>query len=143
MLGVPGRARKAGYAAPWRPGVCLSIVVLAGILAACRGGRPPAETGVEGTVTMGPMCPVVQVGQACPDAPYAARLSVVRASGKIVARASAGEDGSYRIALEAGDYLLQAEPSDGGPFPASAGVPFSVVEGAWTRLDVVLDSGIR
>jgi len=86
---------------------------------------------------------VVQVGQECPDAPYAAKLTVLLASGKIVARASAAEDGSYRIPLDAGDYLLQAEPSDGGPFPASAGYPFSVRQGAWTRLDVTLDSGIR
>jgi hypothetical protein len=89
------------------------------------------------------MCPAMQVGQECPDAPYPAKLTVMLASGKIVARASAGEDGSYRIALQAGDYLLQAEPSDGGPFPASAGYPFSVLKGAWTRLDMTLDSGIR
>lgn len=137
MMGVPARVRRAGA------GAWLAAIVLAGVLTACGGGGPPAGTGVEGTVTIGPMCPVVQVGQECPDAPYAARLTVLLATGKIVARASAAEDGSYRIALEAGDYLLQAEPSDGGPFPASAGYPFSVLEGAWTRLDVTLDSGIR
>ncbi|MBM3120777.1 MAG: carboxypeptidase regulatory-like domain-containing protein [Chloroflexi bacterium] len=94
-------------------------------------------------MTMGPMCPVVQAGQDCPDAPYAARITVVRATGKIAARAAAADDGTYRIALQAGDYLLQAEASGGGPFPGSAGFPFSVMEGAWTRLDVTLDSGIR
>jgi hypothetical protein len=129
--------------AAYRAGAWLAALVLAGVLAACGGGEPPADTGVEGTVTMGPMCPVVQAGQDCPDAPYAAKLTVMLATGKIVARASAAEDGSYRIPLEAGDYLLQAGASNGGPFPASAGYPFSVIVGAWTRLDVTLDSGIR
>jgi len=136
-MGVPARVRRAGT------GAWLAVIVLAGVLAACGRGEAPTDTGVEGIVTIGPMCPVVQVGQECPDAPYAAKLSVLLASGKIVARASAAEDGSYRIPLDAGDYLLQAEPSDGGPFPASAGYPFSVRQGAWTRLDVTLDSGIR
>jgi hypothetical protein len=136
-MGVPARVRRAGT------GAWLAVIVLAGMLAACGDGEPPTDTGIEGIVTIGPMCPVVQVGQECPDAPYAAELTVLLASGKIVARASAAEDGSYRIPLEAGDYLLQAEASDGGLFPASAGYPFSVRQGAWTRLDVTLDSGIR
>jgi len=136
-MGVSARVQRSGA------GVWLAAIVLASVLTACGGGGPPPDTGVEGTVTMGPMCPVVQVGQECPDAPYPAKLTVVLASGKIVARALAADDGSYRIALQAGDYLLQAEPPDGGPFPASAGYPFSVLAGTWTRLDVTLDSGIR
>ena len=143
MRAVPAGIRKAADGAARQAGALLAALALAGVLAACGGGGPPADTGVEGTVTMGPMCPVVQVGQDCPDAPYAAKLTVMLATGKIVARASAAEDGSYRIPLEAADYLLQAGPSNGGPFPASAGYPFSVLEGAWTRLDVTLDSGIR
>ncbi len=136
-------ARMPASVRTFRAGALLAALGLAGLLAACGGGGPPADTGVEGIVTVGPMCPVVQAGQECPDAPYAASLTVVLASGRIVARASAADDGSYRIALDAGDYLLQAEASDGGPFPASAGYPFSVLEGAWTRVDVTLDSGIR
>lgn len=64
-------------------------------------------------------------------------------AGKLVVRTLAGTDGQYRIPLEAGDYLLQAEAADGGIFPAMAGHPFSVQSGAWTRLDLTLDSGIR
>jgi hypothetical protein len=117
--------------------------VLAVILAGCGGAEPPAGTGVEGVVTIGPMCPVVQVGQPCPDKPYAAKLTVVNPSGKAITRASADADGRFRIPLEAGDYLLQAEATDDGPFPGPASLSFSVSEGAWTRLEVILDSGIR
>jgi hypothetical protein len=116
---------------------------LAVILAGCGGAGPPADTGVEGVVTIGPMCPVVQVGQPCPDNPYAAKLTVVNPSGKVITRASADSKGRYRIPLEAGDYLLQAEAKDGGPFPATAGYPFTVSQGPWTRLDLTMDSGIR
>ena len=117
--------------------------VLAVILAGCGGAEPPADTGVEGVVTIGPMCPVVQVGQPCPDQPYAAKLTVVNPSGKVIARDAADADGRFRIPLETGDYRLQAEAKDGGPLPASAGYPFTVSQGSWTRLDVVMDSGIR
>jgi hypothetical protein len=69
----------------------------------------------------------VQVGQDCPDQPYAAKLTVILPSGKVITRASADAEGRFRIALEAGDYLLQAEAKDGGPFPATAADPFPCV----------------
>jgi len=121
----------------------LGASALVVILAGYGGAKPPADTGVEGIVTIGPMCPVIQVGQACPDKPYAAKLTVANRLGKIIARGSADADGSFRIPLPAGDYLLQAEATDGSPFPGPASLPFSVSEGAWTRLEVILDSGIR
>lgn len=126
-----------------RAGVRLvSIVAWVLVLAAC-GNPPPADTGVEGVVTIGPTCPVVQVGQECPDQPYAAELTVTDPHGKTIARASADADGRYRIALASGDYLLEAKAAGDSPFPAAAVMPFTVNEGEWTRLDLTLDSGIR
>ena len=121
----------------------LGAGALAVILAGCGGAKPLADTGVEGIVTIGPMCPVIQVGQSCPDKPYAAELTVASAFGTIIARGLADADGSFRIPLPAGDYLLQVQATDGSPFPGPASLPFSVSEGAWTRLDVTMDSGIR
>jgi hypothetical protein len=112
------------------------------MLGAC-GSAPPANTGVEGVVTIGPTCPVVQVGQDCPDQPYAADLTVANPHGKIIARASADADGRFRIALAPGDYVLEAMAANDSPFPAAATFPFAVQEGIWTRLDPTLDSGIR
>lgn len=124
--------------------MALGLAIALGVLlAGCEAAKPPADTGVEGRVIIGPMCPVVQVGQDCPDQPYAAKLTVVHPSGKVIARASADADGRFRIPLESGDYLLQAEAKEGGPFPATAGYPFSVRQGSWTRLDMTMDSGIR
>jgi hypothetical protein len=120
----------------------VSILAWALVLAAC-GNPPPTDTGVEGVVTIGPTCPVVQVGQDCPDQPYAAELTVADPHGKLIARTSADDDGRYRIALAPGDYLLEAKAAGDSPFPAAAVMPFTVNEREWTRLDVTLDSGIR
>jgi len=120
----------------------VSILAWALVLAAC-GNPPPADTGVEGVVTIGPTCPVVQVGQDCPDQPYAAEMTVTDPHGKLIVRASADADGRYRIALAPGDYRLGAKAAGDSPFPAAEVMPFTVNEGEWTRLDVTLDSGIR
>jgi len=121
----------------------LGASALVVILAGCGGTKPSDDTGVEGVVAIGPICPVVQVGQPCPDQPYAAKLTVANPAGKIIARGSADADDRYRILLVPGDYLLEAKAADGGPFPAAASHPFSVRQGEWTTLNVVLDSGIR
>ena len=126
-----------------RAGVWLALVIAGVIVLAACGSPPPADTGVEGVVTIGPTCPVVQVGQDCPDQPYAADLTVANPQGKIIARASADAHGQFLIALAPGDYVLEAKASDDSPFPAPATLPFTVQESIWTRLDVILDSGIR
>ncbi len=126
-----------------RAGVWLALFIAGGLVLAACGSPPPADTGVEGVVTIGPTCPVVQVGQDCPDQPYAAELTVANPHGKIVARASADADGQFRIALAPGDYVLEAKASEDSPFPVAATFPFTVQQGIWTRLDLTLDSGIR
>ena len=126
-----------------RAGVRLTLVIAVALVLAACGSPPPADTGVEGVVTIGPTCPVIQVGQDCPDQPYAAELTVANPHGKIIVRASADADGRFRIALAPGDYLLEAKAADDSPFPAAAVMPFTVNEGEWTRLDLTLDSGIR
>ena len=92
------------------------------MLAAC-GSPPPADTGVEGVVTIGPTCPVVQVGQDCPDQPYAADLTVANPHGKIIASTSADADGQFRISLAPGDYVLEARAANEFAVPGSGDVP--------------------
>lgn len=124
-----------------RQSAALALAAAAMLLASCA--PPPAvDSGVEGQVWIGPMCPVVQVGTDCPDAPIAAELVVEDANGRTVARGESTEDGSFRIPLPPGSYRLVPQPGEGG-LPFASPVDFTIVAGQWLRLDVIYDSGIR
>ena len=123
----------------------LVIVWLVGavLLDGCLPGRDASSSGVEGQVLMGPMCPVVQAGQACPDQPFETKFQIVDRAGKVVAQGTADEKGQFRVPLETGEYLfIPVPPNPGGP-PTAAPLPFRVEQGEWARLTVRLDSGIR
>ena len=113
-------------------------------LAGCGaiGPAPSGDAGVEGRVTIGPMCPVVQLGNECPDAPYAAVLVVEDERGREVARTESSADGSFRVALSPGTYQIVPQPAESG-LPWAQPVPFTVVAGEWARVDIAYDSGIR
>jgi hypothetical protein len=137
MSGAP-RVRGSRQAA------LLTCVIVASIgLAACeRTGRAP-DSGVHGQVLVGPVCPVVQAGDTCPDQPYPARLEVVDGAGAVVARGTADDNGRFQFALPAGSYRLAAYSVSDAPMPWASPVDFVVQPNAWTELSVSMDSGIR
>ena len=126
----------------------LSILLLAAfalIAAQCGGGDngEPLTSGIEGLVTIGPMCPVEQIDTPCPDQPYQATLVVTDLQGDEVARTESGEDGRYRFELAPGTYtLVPWSPSQGG-MPSAPERQVEVREGLFTTADVQYDSGIR
>jgi hypothetical protein len=125
------------------PALVVATLLVAGACSA-PSVRALPTSGVEGRVTVGPMCPVVREGETCPDRPLAADLVVRSADGAtVVARATSGADGLYRIPLAPGRYRLIPRNPDGVPLPSAQPVEFTVVEGAFTLLDVAFDSGIR
>lgn len=112
------------------------------LLATCSAQLPtPADSGVEGQVFIGPICPVVQVGQECPDQPHQATLTINNLGGDRVAQIQADEQGRFKIPLEPGKYILHPESSDRLPFAAEQ--TFTVESGRFTQLIVNYDSGIR
>ncbi len=119
------------------------LLVAALTLAAC-GNRPsaPSDSGVEGIVLIGPMCPVEREGSPCPDRPLAATIVVTR-DGEEVTTVKSGEDGRFRVVLEPGEYVLEpVGPSPGSP-PTARHVPVTVKPHAFTQVTVSFDSGIR
>jgi len=124
----------------------LALIALV-VAAACGGGRTMntfADSGIEGTVTIGPQCPVERADSPCPDRPLAAEIRFVeRVSGRVVTTARSGSDGRFRVSLPPGAYTL--EPVS----PSSSGIPFgkpveaTVRAHAYTTVDVSFDSGIR
>ncbi len=102
----------------------------------------PTDSGIVGNVTIGPMCPVVQIGQPCPDKPYQAKLAVLLSTDRsIVLRFQTDSNGNFRTFLAQGEYILQ--PESPGAIPHAAEIPFIVYAHQFTRVDVTYDSGIR
>jgi hypothetical protein len=99
------------------------------------------DSGIEGQVFIGPMCPVVQVGQECPDQPYQAVLTVNSPEGERIVQVQTDEEGRFRIPLEPGEYILHPESPNALPLTKEQAV--IVEEGKFTQVIVNYDSGIR
>lgn len=122
-------------------GVKYAFLLLIVILTACLNTSEPLDSGIEGMVTIGPMCPVVQEGVPCPDQPYQAMLTVQSTSGKKIKQFQTDEQGYFKVELAAGEYILHPESPNSLPFAAD--IPFTVREHQFTQLEVIYDSGIR
>jgi hypothetical protein len=133
----------------------LVVVTILGAVGACTG--PPGTSGpsapaasvaasVTGLVHAGPVCPVSKPGDpACADRPVSgAVLIVTTPAGVEVARATSVADGTFGVALPAGDYVLVPQPVS-GLMGTPSSVPFHVAGdgGVPPALDVAYDTGIR
>ena len=120
--------------------VLLLLVVSA---AGCaEGGAGEGTSGIEGRVTIGPLCPVEQEGSPCPDAPYSARITVT-VGGDPVEEGLSGTSGAFRIPLAPGDYTVVAGPVDGHGIASGTPMHVVVTSGAYTHVELSVDSGIR
>lgn len=120
----------------------LSFALWIILLSGCAPAQPVvSDSGVEGQVTIGPTCPVVRLDQPCPDRPYQATLTIQDQAGRRIAQVQSQSDGSYRLGLVPGNYILHPETAD--RMTHAPDQPFTVVKGKFTRVDIVYDSGIR
>ncbi len=129
----------------FRPAICLALLMLGFNTAACspRTAAAPSDSGIQGVVTIGPMCPVMQVGVPCPDKPYQAALSILTADGQhTVTRIETDPNGYFQVDLAPGKYILHPESPNNG-MPHARDLPFVVEPHRFTRLEVSYDSGIR
>lgn len=120
----------------------LLIGVLILVLATCSIYSPtPRGSGIEGLVLLGPICPVLQQGQECPDQPYQATLTVNSLTGLQIAQFQSDEQGRFQVSLVPGEYILHPEAPNGLPFAGDQS--FVVETGRYTQIIVHYDSGIR
>ena len=118
----------------------IGVLILA--LATCSiYGPTPRGSGIEGQVLLGPMCPVVQQGQECPDQPYPATLTVNSLNRVPIAQFQSDEQGRFQVMLAPGEYILHPESPNGLPFAGDQS--FIVETGHYTQITVHYDSGIR
>ena len=111
------------------------------LLATCSVQPAPPDSGIEGQVWIGPLCPVVQQGQACPDQPYRATLIVNSRDGKKIVQVQTDGAGRFKIPLGPGEYILHPESPNVMPFASEQ--TFTVEAGRFTQITVNYDSGIR
>lgn len=119
--------------------VLLPLLVLACATSDLLG--PEAAQGIEGTVLLGPQCPVQHQDDPCPDRPYQARIEIHRAGGGFVTRIRSDESGRFRVGLRPGGYVLH--PESGDPFPWASRQEVTVVPNVFTEVAIHFDTGIR
>jgi hypothetical protein len=122
------------------------IVALAISCAESSSGDPSPDSGVRGTVMLGPLCPVEVAGSPtpCPDQPVNGSVIASDADGE-VARVRTDVIGRFEMSLDPGTYTVVAElDNDGGAGPPTP-VPQTVVvtQGSFTEVDLEVDTGIR
>jgi hypothetical protein len=121
----------------------ISILLLFLVACAGRGPSSSGDSGIRGTVLLGPTCPVETLESPCPDRPLAdVEIRVLRGSDVVATVRSDGE-GRFAVALDPGRYEVQAVVEEGGPGMSAKPVDVVVTNGVFNDVNVPVDSGIR
>jgi hypothetical protein len=115
----------------------LAVALLAGCARAPDSGS--GDTGIAGTVRVGPTCPVEQAGSPCPDRALSTDLEILSGT-SVIARVRSGDDGRFRVALEPGVYTIRSGSTEP---PTLSPVQVRVPPTAFAGVTLRFDSGIR
>ncbi len=124
-----------------------SIIFLIGMSACTQGiqaiSTPTGLSGIEGHVTQGPTCPgPVKIGATeCQDQPYQANISILNENNDEITHFQTDSTGFFKIPLNPGTYILH--PESGKPLPSAIDQTVIVLEGQFTQVTVVYDTGMR
>ncbi len=116
------------------------LAVLSIVFVACSGSASTPTTGITGSVTMGPMCPVMVEGSPCPDAVWTGTVRAVATPGGQVFETPTDGDGRFTFEVPPGTYDLT--PVVAGPQTAQA-TSMTVTGGQVPDITLRVDSGIR
>jgi len=107
-------------------------------------GILPYNSGVEGTVYLGPTCPVVRdpPDPECNDKPYATAILIYRTGATTpFVIGNSNEQGVFRFSLPPGSYTLIAKSGTTLPYCSETSV--AVVPDEYTEAFISCDTGIR
>jgi hypothetical protein len=130
----------------------LRLVIVLLLLAACNTPDQNSnqqvgitrKSGIEGTVTIGPTCPVQRLNDpSCDDRPYQGVIHVSGTNKTQVAKFQADSDGKFKLELEPGNYTLEPQTPMNNILPRASNQDVTVVAGAFTPVNIQYDSGIR
>jgi hypothetical protein len=133
-------------------GRLLAISLLALAVAGCDEigvpgfETPAAPSGIQGTVVLGPTCPVESTPGANDPVPcltpYAAQLVVLDGENAVVARVTSAADGKFRVDLAPGEYVV-APATGSDSYPIANPVSVTVANGQYAQVEINYDTGIR
>ena len=113
---------------------------------AVEDGISNAETvnsGIEGRMMRGPMCPAINSAEPCPDAPFSASFEVFDNQGNLVVRFDSDEQGHFKIALAPGVYTIV--PTEDAPLmqPTLQKEEVEALANRFVEVTLRFDTGIR
>jgi hypothetical protein len=91
---------------------------------------------------VGPACPVESVTSPCPDIPFLGDVVATATDGSTTTVTTDGE-GRFTMNLQAGTYVVTAVTTSGSVPPTPVPQTVEVQVGAYTRVTIEVDSGIR
>ena len=153
--GVPGRGEPSGVACTMDAKLCPDGSYVGRVppsceFAACPDASStlphivPYDSGIRGTVTAGPTCPVERTpaDPNCADKPLSTLVAIFRASDTVHAYAlfDSGPDGTFSASLPPGDYVIGAGK---GGYPMCPQTPVTVSPSVYASVTVRCDTGIR
>ena len=99
---------------------------------------------LEGTVTLGPICPVIRENDPnCADRPYVAPLSLRDGSGQTILRFASDTAGHFSVSAKPGTYTLVPQTPGAVALPRASVQKVALTDGVTTRVNVQYDTGIR
>jgi hypothetical protein len=101
----------------------------------------PGQTGIQGQVLIGPVCPVARAEAPCPDKPYQATITVLDQNHNPVTSLQSDAQGRFQVALAPGTYVLR--PESPGAMPHAPEQTIVVTGNGYTAVTITYDSGIR
>ena len=100
------------------------------------------NSGIYGMVTIGPINPLEKEGE-INFKPYQATI-IIKTENSLaeIERFTSNIDGTFKIYLKPGKYILEPLKSN-GPFPFGKPVEVEVKPNQFTKINISLDTGIR
>jgi hypothetical protein len=111
------------------------------ILMGCHE-QVPAGTGIRGVVTLGPTCPVETPTSPCPDTPFRGDVMATASDGTTTT-VTTDARGRFTMDLREGTYVVIAVTPNGSGPPTPVPQTVQVEAGAYARITLEVDTGIR